>query len=706
MRCRDLAVALVVAAAANAVVSFGAFDWLRGLSADIVFWGRYHAFGPRHDSATSPTVVVAIDEETYRRPPFQGLPNVMWTPQLARVMRAVLAGGAKVVGYDLILPTSVERFVPGFDRDYLIALRDAARDGKVVLGKVQHQMKPISPFPGYSFAVGHQRNIRALNAVEDGDGVIRRLPLWFRTAGPDRKERLEPSMALELAARWLGVAPAIGDDGKVRLAGRTVTADSGGSTMIDFDGGPGTIPTYSLADLYACADAGRDDYFRQQFAGRAVLFGVVLDVEDRKLTSKRLMTGPDGVGQPPRCIVPPMQGLYRTDLRRDTMPGVYVAASAVNDLIRGDGIGSLGGVPDRAIAALLTLLAGVAVLSLSPLRGAAAVLAGAALWAVVAVVALDRALMLPFLDPVIAVVVAVTALFGYRFAVADRDKAFLRRAFSLYLPASEVERLAESAVPPSLGGEVRELTVLVSDVEGFSAIAEGLAPPALVARLNAYLALVTEAVEAHGGFVDKYTGDGVIAVFGAPIADPDHARHAVEAALAIQRATAADGAAAGSAFRTRIGINSGEMLVGNIGGRRRFNYTVIGDAVNLAARIEGANKAFATRTLASERTRALCGAAWAFRAIDRVRVVGRAQAVELFEPLGAAAGLGSEARERLAAWDAALGQLRDRRFAEAAAGFERFAPGDAVAAGRAAFARRLAADPAAGWDGVSDLDRK
>ena len=184
MRRRDLAVALVVAATANAVVSLGAFDSLRGLSADIVFWGRYQAFGQRYDPASSPTVVVAIDEETYRRPPFQTLPNVMWTPQLARVMRAVLAGGAKVVGFDLILPTSVERFVPGFDRDYLIALRDAARDGKVVLGKVQHQMKPISPFPGYSFAVGHQRNIRALNAIEDGDGVIRRLPLWFVGIGP------------------------------------------------------------------------------------------------------------------------------------------------------------------------------------------------------------------------------------------------------------------------------------------------------------------------------------------------------------------------------------------------------------------------------------------------------------------------------------------------------------------------------------------
>ena len=264
----------------------------------------------------------------------------------------------------------------------------------------------------------------------------------------------------------------------------------------------------------------------------------MLDVEARKLTSERLMPGPYGAGMPPRCVVPPMAGLYRTDLRREAIPGVYVVASAVNDLLRRDAVRSLGGVADRAIAVLLTMLAGVVVVWLSPLRGAALVLAGAVVWTAAAVFALDRALMLPLLDPLIAVAMAVTALHGYRFVVADRDKAFLRRAFSLYLPAAEVERLTQSATPPSLGGEVRELTVLVSDVEGCSTIAEGLSPQALVARLNDYLSLVTAAVEGHGGFVDKYTGDGGIAVFGAPIADPDHARHAVEAALDIPRATA------------------------------------------------------------------------------------------------------------------------------------------------------------------------
>lgn len=705
MRMRDLTAAIVVALLANGMISLGAFDWLRGLSSDIAFWGRYHAFGKRYDPATSPTVVIAIDEETYRRPPFRDVPNVMWTPQLARVMRAALDGGAKVVGYDLILPTSVERFVPGFDHDFLIALHDAARDGKVVLGKVQHQAKPISPFPGYSFAVGHQRNIRALNAIEDADGVIRRVPLWFRAVGSDGKSQIDPSMALELAARRIGKRPVIAADGTVRLDGYSVPMTDGGM-MVDFDGGAGTIPTYSLADMFACAEAGRADYFRRHFAGRVVLFGVVLDVEDRKLTSARLMTGPDGIGAPPRCIVPPMAGLYRADLRREAIPGVYVVASAVNDLLRGDAVRSLGGIADRTIAVLLTMLAGFVVVRLSPLRGAAVVLAGAALWSAAAVIALDRALMLPLLDPLIAVAMAVAALHGYRFVVADRDKAFLRRAFALYLPASEIERLAQSATPPSLGGEVRELTVLVSDVEGFSTIAEGLAPKALVARLNDYLSLVTAAVEAHGGFVDKYTGDGVIAVFGAPIADPDHARHAVEAALEIQRATLPADAAEDSPFRTRVGINSGEMLVGNIGGQRRFNYTVIGDAVNLAARIEGANKAFGTRMLASESTRRLCGDAIAFRAVDRVRVVGRAQPVELFEPLGPAAELGAEAQRRLAAWNDALVRLRGRRFAEAAAAFGLLAAGDAVAANRAEFARRLARDPAGAWDGVSNLDSK
>ena len=221
MRPRDFAAAGAVAVVLGASFAVPPLAGFRGLSLDTLFVLRHAIHGPRHVAASSPSVVVAIDEETYRRPPFNDLPKVMWTKQIARVMTAVLDGGAAVVGFDLILPTSVERYVPGFDREFLLALNRAAKAGRVVLAKVQHQLKPISPFRGYSFAVGHERNIRPANVFEDADGVIRRAPLLFRsTVGSG--ERIDPSLALELAARRLGTRPEIGGGGAVRLAGYAV----------------------------------------------------------------------------------------------------------------------------------------------------------------------------------------------------------------------------------------------------------------------------------------------------------------------------------------------------------------------------------------------------------------------------------------------------------------------------------------------------
>ena len=157
MKPRDMAVVGAIVLAVSGLFTLPAFDRLDGLSIDVLFWLRHQVFGPRHSPASSPTVVVAIDEETYRTEPFRSLPKVLWTKQLAAVVDATLAAGAKVVGFDVIYPTSVERYLKGFDRELLITLRRASKTGQIVLGKVQHQYKPIVPFPGYSFAVGHGR---------------------------------------------------------------------------------------------------------------------------------------------------------------------------------------------------------------------------------------------------------------------------------------------------------------------------------------------------------------------------------------------------------------------------------------------------------------------------------------------------------------------------------------------------------------------
>ncbi|WP_245431339.1 adenylate/guanylate cyclase domain-containing protein [Rhodoplanes roseus] len=262
---------------------------------------------------------------------------------------------------------------------------------------------------------------------------------------------------------------------------------------------------------------------------------------------------------------------------------------------------------------------------MSPRRRSAASSAGlglAAALTAIGTVALQHGLALPLVGPTLAALAATGGTIGWRLVAADREERFLRRSFALYLAPQVIDRMIDADAPPALGGEMRDVTVFFSDIAGFSSIAETMTPAALVAWMNTYLSEMTEIVEGCGGYVDKYIGDSIVAVFGAPANDPDHATHAVRAALrCCDRLAALNGTAAFAGHRLshRIGLNSGEALVGNIGSRRRFNYTVMSDAVNLASRLEGANKYFSTAIMASETTVERTGDAFAWRELDAIR---------------------------------------------------------------------------------------
>ncbi|MBI3453908.1 MAG: adenylate/guanylate cyclase domain-containing protein [Rhodospirillales bacterium] len=699
MRRRDILAACAVAVAVGGVLALPALDRLEGLSIDALFWLRHKAVGRLNDPARSPTVVVAIDEETYRTPPFADIPNAMWTPELAEVLDAVLEGGAKVVGFDIVYPTSVENRderLRGFDRKFLLTLRNAARSGKVVLGKVQHQEYPVAPSRGQSFAVGNEKNIRALNVINDDDEIIRRVPMTLDSENRGAGIRRDPSLALELAQRALDTEAARQPDGGLMLGGYRIPGSERNAMPLNFDGGNGDIPTYSLADLFHCAAAGKAEYFRRHFAGKVVLIGATLDVEDRRLTAKRFTTAAERpAAENDRCVRPPMAQLFRGDLVRDTIPGVYVHATAVNNLLRGDALIEVGRPLYAAISVGLIGAAAFITVALSPIMAAAALGAAGAAWMGLATAAFRHGMALPLFDPLIGAAVAFAILLGYRFAVADRDKRFLRRSFALYLAPAVIDKLIESDTPPALGGESRDVSVLFSDIAGFSKISESLSPAELVSLMNEYLSAMTDIVEQHGGFVDKYIGDAIVAVFGAPLDDPDHALNAVRAALAC-RARLIDlnqtvPAFQGRALAVRIGINTGEALVGNIGSRRRFNYTVMGDMVNLASRLEGVNKAYGTDITIADTTASRLGGRIACREIDTVRVVGRDRPVSIFEPLAEIGAL-DPARENAAAiYAAGLAAWRARDFSAAVAAFGGIADRDPAAAKFAARARMLAA---------------
>ncbi len=714
---RDMIAAAVIALIAGSAIALPAFDVLSGLSVDALTALRWLAFGPRHDPNTSAVVVVALDEESFRTPPFAGTPTIAWTREVGRVLTAVVNGGAKVVGFDIVFATSIEQSaIPigdttdtlgarlhGFDRDYLRALQLAARDHKVVLGEVQVREEPILPSPGQRIAVGQQQNIRALNVYDDPDEVVRRVPLSFLVDGVRT-----PSISVELAARALGSPPQFGSDGSMTLAGHRVLGAVPNTMTLNFPSGGGDIPTFSLADLSTCAARGNQDFFRREFKDKIVLLGTLLDFEDRKVTSARFATAPERA-QGARCALPQQREMAR--FATGTIAGVYIQATAIDNLMRHETLTEMGRVGVALVAAAFSALMAVTALMLAPASAVVAYVVGVLVWSVASTTAFNRGIALPLIQPAVASLFALAATFGYRFVVTDRDKRLLRKSFALYLAPPVIEKMLASNRPPDLGGETRTITAFFSDVVGFSKLSENRTPSELVALMNEYLTAMTDIIEAHGGFVDKYIGDAIVAVFGAPLDDEGHAVSAVRAALACYRRLAelnrTDSAIGSYKLDHRIGLNSGEALVGNIGSRRRFNYTVMGDTVNLASRLEGANKFFGTSIIASEATAALAGDAFVWRELDVARVQGRSQPVKIFEPLAEAGQVTADKLAHASAYAEGLARWRARDFAGAVAYFERFAPVDPPAAKFSIRAQPyVARPPGADWIPVTTLEGK
>jgi len=712
---RDAIAAAAIAFACAGIAVSPALDRLHGLSLDILTALRFEMFGNRYNPAVSPTVVVAIDEESYRAAPFRGTPTMTWTGEIGRVLNAIVEGGAKVVGFDIVIPNSLEQSeipfgegmlgerVRGFDRDFLRALATATAPGKVVLGEQLRGNDPIRPSPGQRIAVRQQQNIRPLNSLTDADDVVRRMPLTFTV-----NDTKVPGMALELAARAQGATPEFGADGSVSLAGYKIPIAVPNTMTVNFEGGADDIPTYSFADLRGCALKNDKDYFKRAFGGKVVIFGTVLDAEDRRFTSKRFATGLEGA-RAPRCAGEGKPVM--TSFKRTSIAGIYIHATAVNNLIRNDAAVELGKHATFGIAALIALLAAAGALLFAPVGASAAFAVLAVVGLVDAVVGFKYGTVIPVVEPFLAGVAALAVTISYRFMLADKNRRLLQKSFGLYLAPDVINRMLSSNKLPELGGETREVTVFFSDLEGFSKIAEQITPDSLTALMNEYLSAMTDIIESHGGYVDKYIGDSIVAVFGAPADDPNHAANAARAALdcctKLAELNRDSPVFQQHPLAQRIGINSGPAVVGNLGSRRRFNYSVMGDTVNLASRLEGANKFYGSTIIASEATVALARDGFAWRELDDIRVKGRTQALRIYELLALSSQL-TEAQQKSASdYAEGLAHWRAREFAAAVAAFGRSAETDRAAAMFRDRAHVLVTfPPGADWDPVRSLQEK
>jgi adenylate cyclase len=284
--------------------------------------------------------------------------------------------------------------------------------------------------------------------------------------------------------------------------------------------------------------------------------------------------------------------------------------------------------------------------------------------------------------------------------LSERDR--VRDLLGKVVSPEVAEQLLSRGI--ELGGEERRVSVLFSDVRDFTSLSERKAPAELVDLLNAHLTRVSAIVERHGGVVDKYIGDAVMAVFGAPLARDDDAVRAVRAALELAALPAGDA----RGLVIGVGVNTDVVVAGNMGSRTRLNYTVIGDGVNLASRLEGLTKRYGVSAIVSESTRDACPD-FAFRELDRVRVKGKSRPVRIFEPLGEAAALSGALSERLARHDQALASYRAGRLDEALRGFQALAAeGDAAlyAVYRERIPRLQASGLPPDWDGTTVFEEK
>lgn len=516
-----------------------------------------------------------------------------------------------------------------------------------------------------------------INFFPDGDGMYRRAPLVLQVNG-----RLTPALAIELVRHHLGnpfAFVALGKEGvaAVRVGSLSPPVDARGETWLDYLGPMKSYPQLSAADLLAGRVAAGS------LAGKIVIVGFTA-------------TGFDEIPTP----------------FEDRAPGVQAQATVVDNLLHDRSLRRPPWTP-RAEAGVVVLIGLVLGVGLERLRGllgigAAFALGGAYFWSTQQLF-VSRGLILSAVYPLGAVLFCTLGIMVFHAVAEEREKRTIRHAFGHYLNPEVTELLAEDPSRLKLGGERREVTIFFSDIRGFTGISEGLEPEALAELLNEYLGAMTDVIFQHEGLLDKFIGDAVMAFWGAPVAAPDHAARCCRAALDMRRAlhTLHDRWRAQGLplLEIGIGIHSGEAVVGNFGSSQRFNYTVMGDAVNLASRLEGLNKAYSTRILISESTRRAIGGEFVCREIDWVRVKGRSKPVAIHELLGRRA---DDADGRLVAlasgFAAALATYRARAWDDALATLatlaERHPDDQAIATFVERCTIQRAEAPGEAWDGV------
>lgn len=522
----------------------------------------------------------------------------------------------------------------------------------------------------------------SFNVFADPDGTVRWMPLVIRY-----QDRYFPSLALQTLSAGLGLPIMLKVDSQgvadIRVGPQSVPTNNKGEMLVNYYGPGYTFPHYSASTLmhHEAPEGALKDHF-------VVIGNTTVGLHDMRPTA----FDPNYPGVELHCTV--MENIVNQHFLEKSE-----RSAPFNDMLALFGMAAvflfvqsfLRGVP---LAACVMLLMGgyVGLTHYFFLRDG--------VW-------LNH--VYPSLD-LVTVYLGTTV---HRYRKEEREKKMIRQTFSLYVHGSVVEEMLEHPERLRLGGEKRELTVLFSDIRGFTSLSEKLPPEELVPQLNLYLTRMTQVVFDHHGTLDKYIGDAVMAIFGAPVSDEAHAVKACGTALDMMtalRLLQKDWEAQGlPILQIGIGINTGLMMVGNMGSERRFDYTVLGDNVNLASRLEGLTKMYGVSIVVSESTWEAAKDRYVGRELDVVRVKGKQNPVAIYEVIGLI-----EERDRylepLGIYADALDKFRMEKWEEALDLFDKvqeYWPGDPPSTLYKERCRELLeCHPGEGWSHVTILDHK
>ncbi|MCU0615210.1 MAG: adenylate/guanylate cyclase domain-containing protein [Desulfobacterales bacterium] len=450
------------------------------------------------------------------------------------------------------------------------------------------------------------QNSGYFNTLPDTDGTMRWSPLVIKF-----QNNYYPSLAISLLEQYLDWPTLSLNMEKygvesIKIGDIRIPTDDRGRLLINYMGPAKTFPHYSINDIL------KGKIPAEKLRNKIVLVGVTaMAVYDLRVT--------------------PFSPIY---------PGVEIHANVIDNILHQNFL---------VFSSLIRLLDVLAIIFFGLAMGLIITRLRAALGALVAIIIIsvfiainliafhNFNIWLTLVHPVLTMITIYLFITIYHYIKEEREKKKIRGAFQYYLTASVINEMLKDPTKLKLGGDKKDLSVLFSDIRGFTTISEKLTPEELVHLLNEYLTVMTNIVFKYEGLLDKYMGDAIMAVFGAPLDQPDHARRACLTALEmleelhkLQKKWEAEGR---PVLDIGIGINTGDMVVGNMGSEMRFDYTVMGDMVNLGSRLEGINKEYGSNIIISEFTHNVVQDIFSCRELDWVRVKGKNKPVKIFELL-------------------------------------------------------------------------